>query len=404
MRINLSECTNILDSQRIPLSSNERELLNKIYPYYGAQGIIDYVDRYIFDGQFILVAEDGNNLKSLTEPIATWAEGKFWVNNHAHILGEKDGYCLKYIYYVLNSLDLRGYITGSAQPKFNQQNLAKVTMDLPDYDTQCRIAKTLSTIDDKISNNNRINAELESMAKTIYDYWFTQFDFPDENGKPYKSSGGKMVWNEELKREIPEGWEVKQIKDVCCFENGDRGKNYPSGEDFKLNGIPFITGGAINENSIDYTNIRYIDNTKYDSLRAGKASYNDILLTLRGSLAKCVFSPFDKAAIASALVIVRPNSIINNTYLYHLLTSTGFIQTCNNYNNGSVQANLSVEAISSFFVIVPSKNILEKYESLICKFDEAIMKHKKENIELASLRDWLLPMLMNGQVGFEGVE
>ena len=170
----------ILDSKRIPLSSKIRADLPKIYPYYGAQGIVDYVDDYLFDGSYILVAEDGNNLKSLKEPITTWATGKFWVNNHAHILGEKEGYCLKYIYYLLTSMDLRGYVTGSAQPKFNQENLANIEIELPNETTQETIASVLTVLDEKILNNKCICSKLESMAKTLYDYWFTQFDFPNE--------------------------------------------------------------------------------------------------------------------------------------------------------------------------------------------------------------------------------
>ena len=127
----LKDVIEILDSKRIPLSSKERSTKAKIYPYYGAQGVIDYIDKYIFEGNYILVAEDGNNLKSLKDKIATWVSGKFWVNNHAHILGERKGTNLKYLYYYLNSIDLSCLITGSAQPKLNQENLGNLNIDLP---------------------------------------------------------------------------------------------------------------------------------------------------------------------------------------------------------------------------------------------------------------------------------
>ncbi|MDE6853376.1 MAG: restriction endonuclease subunit S, partial [Lachnospiraceae bacterium] len=139
----LGECVEILDFKRVPLSAKQREKRKKVYPYYGAQGIIDYVDDFIFDGEYILVAEDGNNLKSLSENIATWAKGKFWVNNHAHILGSRDGYNLKYIYYMINSLDLRGYVTGSAQPKLNQDNLANIELNIPDRFIQDKTVEVL---------------------------------------------------------------------------------------------------------------------------------------------------------------------------------------------------------------------------------------------------------------------
>ena len=194
----IGEIVDILDSKRIPISSKERATRKKIYPYYGAQGIVDYIDDFIFDGEYILVAEDGENLKSLNQNITTWATGKFWVNNHAHILGYNGKANLKYIYYLLSLMDLRGYVTGSAQPKLNQDNLINIEIKLPSRKLQDKIALVLSTLDKKIELNKKINATLEAMVKTLYDYWFVQFDFPDENGKPYKTSGGKMIYNDEL--------------------------------------------------------------------------------------------------------------------------------------------------------------------------------------------------------------
>ena len=127
----LGDVVDILDSLRIPVSSKERATREKIFPYYGAQGIVDYIDDYLFDGNFILVAEDGNNLKALNEPIVTWATGQFWVNNHAHILGDNGCSDIRFVYYYLMASDLRGLITGSAQPKLNQENLASFVMELP---------------------------------------------------------------------------------------------------------------------------------------------------------------------------------------------------------------------------------------------------------------------------------
>ena len=228
----LLDCVDILDFKRIPLSANERARMKKIYPYYGAQGIIDYVEDFIFDGEYILIAEDGENLRSLSKNIATWATGKFWVNNHAHILGYNGNSNLRFIYYFLSSMDLRRYVTGSAQPKLNQYNLANLEIDLPPLEVQRQIGNFLYSLDQKISLNKKINATLEDMAKTLYDYWFVQFDFPDENGKPYKSSGGKMIFSPELQREIPEGWEVKRIKNLLNVVTGKEDANFsvPNGK------------------------------------------------------------------------------------------------------------------------------------------------------------------------------
>lgn len=245
MKVKIRDITDNLDYKRVPISQKDRVNIEKRYPYYGAQGIVDYVDDYIFDGEYLLVAEDGENLRSRKNSIVTFAKGKFWVNNHAHILGEREGADLAYIYYLLRVLDLSGYITGSAQPKLTQENLGRIEVDIPDEKCQKAVANLLSILDSKIDNNNAIAAELEGMAKDLYDYWFVQFDFPDENGKPYKSSGGKMVWNEELKREIPEGWEVYQLDELFRFVKG----RIPT-EVFDTNDgnnlIPYLTIEAVN--------------------------------------------------------------------------------------------------------------------------------------------------------------
>ena len=156
----LGEVINVLDYKRIPLSSKQRESRKGPYPYYGAQGIIDYIDDFLFDGEFLLIAEDGENLKSQKQNVAQIARGKYWVNNHAHIV-ESNGLCdIRYICYLLNQIDLSGYITGSAQPKLNQANLLAIELQLPKLKTQIRLADFLSTFDIKIELNNRINHNL----------------------------------------------------------------------------------------------------------------------------------------------------------------------------------------------------------------------------------------------------
>ena len=145
------------DRKRIPLSAMERTERKGAYRYYGAQGVIDYIDSYIFDGTYLLVAEDGENLKSNKQNIAQLASGKFWVNNHAHILKSNNLSDIKYLLYYINSTDLSGYITGSAQPKLSQANLNSILVPLPPLDIQKKIAEVLGALDDKIELNNKIN-------------------------------------------------------------------------------------------------------------------------------------------------------------------------------------------------------------------------------------------------------
>lgn len=388
----LIDCVEILDSKRIPLSSNQRNKLEKIYPYYGAQGIIDYVNDYIFEGKYILVAEDGNNLKSQNTNICTWVNGKFWVNNHAHILGKKSGYDLKYIYYYLSSLDLSRYVTGSAQPKLNQDNLAKIELSLPSFTKQKNTSFFLSAIDRKIENNNHIISELESLTKTIYDYWFMQFDFPDENGKPYRSSGGKMVWNDELKREIPEGWRVGTLSDIANFNMGQS----PKGQSYNTNsmGYPLINGAA--ELTKDKIKIE-----KYTSKANRFSNINDWIFCIRATIGNIQCSDKEYAlgrGVASATV--KEETFFE--YLYFLLN-----EMCNYYEKiliGSIISGMTREDIINYSCIIPDKRVVSKFHTISKDSFQIIESLKKEDQQLASLRDFLLPLLMNGQVTFRDAD
>ena len=159
-KFRIDEVTNIFDKQRIPLSGEQREKRHGAYRYYGAQGIIDYIDDYIFDGTYLLIAEDGENLKSKKQNIAQIATGQFWVNNHAHVLQGNTLCDTHYLCYLLNSMDLTGYITGSAQPKLSQANLNAVVVSLPDITIQKQITKNLMMLDRKIEINVAINDNL----------------------------------------------------------------------------------------------------------------------------------------------------------------------------------------------------------------------------------------------------
>lgn len=145
------------DKKRIPLSGAQREKRKGQYRYYGAQGVIDYIDDYIFDGTYLLIAEDGENLKSKKQNIAQIVEGQFWVNNHAHIVQGNKLCDTRYLCYLLNSIDLSGYITGSAQPKLSQSNLNAITLFLPEINVQRKIVEYLYMLDKKITVNQLIN-------------------------------------------------------------------------------------------------------------------------------------------------------------------------------------------------------------------------------------------------------
>lgn len=162
--VKFSDITVNHDKRRIPLSTMERSKRQGSFRYYGAQGVIDYIDGYIFDGKYLLIAEDGENLKSKKQNIAQIAEGQFWVNNHAHIVQCNERCRLEYLCFLLNSMDLSGYITGSAQPKLSQANMNNIVLDIPSVEMQDYILSIVLPIEDKIALNTAINENLRLQA------------------------------------------------------------------------------------------------------------------------------------------------------------------------------------------------------------------------------------------------
>ena len=212
----------------------------------------DLTKKNIIEGKFPVVTSTGimayhNEFKSPSSIVIGRSgtigkpqliETKFWPHNTTLFINDFKGNNINYIYYLLLNLNIEKIKSGSNIPTLNRNHLHDISVLFEKNSIiQNKIGLILKNIDDKIELNNKINSELEAMAKTIYDYWFLQFEFPNEEGKPYKSSGGKMVWNEELKREIPEGWEIRKVKDFLEVITGKEDANHAT-----IKGIyPFFT-------------------------------------------------------------------------------------------------------------------------------------------------------------------
>ncbi|MBX3038135.1 MAG: restriction endonuclease subunit S [Anaerolineales bacterium] len=392
-KVRLEDITVNWDKKRIPLSSAERANLEKKYRYYGAQGVIDYVDNYLFDGDYVLVAEDGENLRSQKNNICNYVTGKFWVNNHAHIIQAKENNDLKYIYYRLNLVDFRPYITGSAQPKLTQDNLNSIELTIHDFPTQQKIAAVLSALDAKIELNARINAELESMAKTLYDYWFVQFETPLPS--PLKggsqSAGGKMVWNEALKREIPLGWEVKSLSEITKVSTTTvNPMNYPQ-KQFKHYSIP----------AFDETGTYKIELGEEILSNKFTVQSSDVLVSkLNPWFSRVVYSTNDIDLICSSEFVVwrTENQSIKN-FLYMVAKDLSFIDYCTRSASGTSHSHRRVNPqVMMKYQLAYNSEIASKFGTIINPMIETVAKNRVESQTLTELRDWLLPMLMNGQV------
>lgn len=279
-----------------------------------------------------------------------------------------------------NLKKLLGGTLGSVFPNLTKDNLFDLEFYCPDLPTQQKIASVLSALDDKIELNNRINAELEAMAKTLYDYWFVQFDFPivTSSGveKPYKTNGGKMVYNETLKREIPEGWEVKTVGDFAKIKKGT-----------------LITERTANING----NVKVVSAGVDFSYYHSESNFSNNTITISASGANAGYINFWREPIfACDCTTVRGNNDFETFYILQLLKSIQefiFSQA-----RGSAQPHVYPKDIESLKIIIPNEEILHKYGEIVYSMNEKITNNLKQNQELSALRDWLLPMLMNGQV------
>ena len=387
----LGDLIEIYNNKRVPLSAKQREGLEKIYPYYGAQGIVDYVDDYIFDGKYILIAEDGENLKSNNKSICTLATGKYWVNNHAHIIKGNDETNTDFLYYKLNSINFAPYITGSAQPKLNKENLLNIELYVPSKEYQDKIAKVLTLLDKKIQTNNQINQELEAMAKTLYDYWFVQFDFPDQNGKPYKSSGGKMVYNHDLKREIPEGWGVTKLNEVVDLISGYpfSSNDYVTSGKYKLYTIKNVQDGYTVDKVDNYLDFLPSNMSHECQLRRG-----DLIMSLTGNVGRVGMVYEDDVLLNQRVLKLNPINKTHKSFIYSFFRSDVTKAHLENMSTGTSQKNLSPIDIGNMMIPFPSESLLSKFLDNLNMLENNLV----ENQQLTKLRDWLLPMLMNGQV------
>jgi type I restriction enzyme S subunit len=276
--------------------------------------------------------------------------------------------------------------SGSIQDNINIDFLTNLNFKIPKKESQDKIAKVLSDLDAKIEINNRINTELEAMAKTLYDYWFVQFDFPDTNGKPYKSAGGKMVWNEELKREIPEGWEVTELKNIAKNLMGQS----PKGESYNKEGIgmPLLNGPA------DYENGSLLGRT-YTTEPTRICQKDDMVLCIRATIGKLTYAE-KEFCLGRGVAAVRPNEKRYSEYIFYCLIQE--IERFKIQATGSIIVGITKDDLTDSKCIIPQNDLLDNFHKISNPIFINQRKRKEENQELTSLRDWLLPMLMNGQV------
>ena len=299
----------------------------------------------------------------------------------------------KYLFYVMKSPFFKKQIEysliGAVQKALTMVMLSEIKIPLPPLDEQIKTATVLSTIDDKISTNAVVVTELEAMAKALYDYWFVQFDFPDENGKPYRTSGGEMVWNEQLKREIPKGWEVGRLCDIANITMGQS----PTGESYNDIGDGLIFYQGRTDFGLSFPTPRM-----YTTAPTRFAQKGDILLSVRAPVGDLNFAMED-CCIGRGLAALN-SKLGSQMHLFYTLT--GFQQIFKVMDgNGTTFGSITKDILFGMAVVIPSDEILKCFDKMVKPIELKIEKCEEEIRELTKLRDWLLPMLMNGQARVE---
>jgi type I restriction enzyme S subunit len=370
---------------------NTIENIGGDYPIYGSNGAVGYTN--VFNSENAPVIGHIGAYAG----IVNWASGKHYVTYNGVICKIKNGNNSRFGYYVLRNSNLQKSLRGSTQPFISYDLLNDVKAFLPEKATQDKIASVLSALDAKIELNNRINAELEAMAKTLYDYWFVQFDFPNSKGKPYKTSGGKMVWNEELRREIPQGWisgALSELGDILGGSTPSRDIE----ENFDINGTPWITPKDLSENIGN----KFITKGEVSVSEKGLKSASLKILP-KGSVLMSSRAPVGYMAIARESVTTNqgfksfvPKAGYSTSFIFYTIENA--MPEIINNASGSTFKEISGATLKTIKICLPKKEVVKEYTHKVDAIFERQNLLELENQKLTELRDWLLPMLMNGQV------
>ena len=367
------------DKKRIPLSSIERKKRQGNYRYYGAQGVIDHINDYIFDGKFVLLAEDGENLKSKKQNIAQYVTGKFWVNNHAHIITTTDICRLKYFYYLINTIDVSEYITGSAQPKLSQISMNKMEFEIPEIKVQDKILSILNAIDKKITLNNEINKNLQLQAQTLFIAWFETFE-------PFVGV-------------VPDSWKQITLGDIAEIKTNS----------FNPQKNPDVL--------IEHYSIPAFDENKYpvfeysSGVKSNKyiLSNNSVMISKLNPDTKRVWRPLclsDFAVSSTEFIIFEPYNPKYKDYVYSIIDSQGFTDRMCSHTTGSTNSRQRTTPATTlnYNLWMPDDESIKKFLNAVTPMYDLISQNLCQNQELVSLRDSLLPKLMSGELDVSNID
>ncbi|BAY52769.1 type I restriction system specificity protein [Thermostichus vulcanus NIES-2134] len=385
----LGELVENFDGVRIPVKESDRR--PGPYPYYGASGVVDHVDGYLFDGEYLLIAEDGENLRTRTTPIAFLARGKFWVNNHAHIVRGNREADTRFLMYALSATDISGYLTGSTMPKLTQGNMNRIPVLTPPLPEQRAIAHILGTLDDKIELNRRMSETLEAMAQALFQAWFVDFEpvrakmegrwkrgqsLPGLPAHLYDLFPDRLV-DSEL-GEIPEGWEVRSIGEI--IRRLPVGKKYDQKTVNPIGKVPVLDQGKTGI-------IGYHDDEP--SIVASE-EYPVAVFANHTCYMRLIYFPF--STIQNVIPFVGQG--VDTIWLFYA--------TCGKQSFTEYKGHWPDFVIHK--IVVPYPEVADQFSRLIHPLLKIIWAKELESRTLAALRDALLPKLISGELRVKDAE
>jgi type I restriction enzyme S subunit len=409
----LGELTENFDGRRVPVKENERK--PGPYPYYGASGIVDRVDGYLFDGEYLLIGEDGENLRTRQTPVAFVATGKFWVNNHAHIVRGNHRADTRFLSYVLSQTEISGYLTGSTMPKLTQGNLNRLPVIAPPLAEQKAIAAVLGALDDKIELNRRMNATLEAMARALFQSWFIDFDpvranldrnqpSPAASRHPLPVGEGRGEgrfaldpataalfpdsFQDSEAGHIPKGWEVRSLDKTAHYLNGLALQKYPPGDGPTL---PVIKIAQLR---------------KGDSVGADRCNTNlppnyivqdgDVLFSWSGSLEVELWCGGPGALNQHLFKVTSPEFPKWFYYLWTLYHLDEFRLIA--ADKATTMGHIQRGHLTAAKVLIPPSPLLDAMTRTMAPLIDQIIANRMQSRTLATLRDTLLPKLLSGEI------
>ena len=384
------------DSQRVPLSGRVRETRPGPYPYYGATGVMDHVDDYLFEGLHLLVAEDGSVETGAGTPYVQLVDGRFWVNNHAHVLRGANDKDTKYFYYALLTVPVRPFMSGSVQAKLSQANLNQILIPYPAEEaTRSAIAYILGTLDDKIELNRRMNETLEEMAQALFKDWFVDFGpvrAKMDGREPYLPPDLWALFPDRLVDselgEIPDGWEVKALSQIATFRNGLALQKYPPTNRPTL---PVIKIAQLRAGHVNGADLADLDLPPDYVVHDG-----DVLFSWSGSLELDVWAGGDGALNQHLFKVMSPDYPKWLCYQWVLHHLPGFRNIA--ADKATTMGHIKRHHLSEALTVIPDATVL----TAVNRHMESLLKDslalRVESHSLAAQRDALLPRLVSGQL------